>query len=214
MPASPELPSPVAAVAESITNLCGDPRALRHVVDGCQVPLATASRDRRFTYVNPSARLLLRKSSHELRESAVEEVFAPESRHIVLGAWEEMLASGATRGLGTLVFGDGSQLELAYWGLAEPCPGTYLLAASPAAWNDRELDRAHGLGDEEDSALTEREIEVLRLVAEGRSSRRIAELLVISESTVKTHLTHVYTKLGVSDRAAAVAHAMRLGLIA
>jgi two-component system nitrate/nitrite response regulator NarL len=62
-------------------------------------------------------------------------------------------------------------------------------------------------------ALTDREAEVLRLLAEGRTAGRIGEELHLSEATVKTHLHNLYEKLGVSDRAAAVAPAMRWGLL-
>jgi PAS domain S-box-containing protein len=61
--------------------------------------------------------------------------------------------------------------------------------------------------------LSEREIEVLRLAAEGLSGPEIAERLVLGPATVKTHFEHVYEKLGVGDRAAAVAQALRTGLI-
>jgi PAS domain S-box-containing protein len=61
--------------------------------------------------------------------------------------------------------------------------------------------------------LTARELEVLTLAAEGHTSQRIAELLVISPETVKSHLRNVYTKLDAKDRAQAVAHAVRSGLI-
>ncbi|MEU6659689.1 response regulator transcription factor [Streptomyces sp. NPDC046821] len=56
-----------------------------------------------------------------------------------------------------------------------------------------------------DEPLSAREREVLALVAKGTSNKEIARVLFISEATVKTHLTHVYGKLGVKDRAAAVA---------
>jgi PAS domain S-box-containing protein len=61
--------------------------------------------------------------------------------------------------------------------------------------------------------LTEREIEVLRLAAEGLGGPGIAEQLVISPATVRTHFEHIYEKLGVGDRAGAVAQALRTGLI-
>jgi two-component system nitrate/nitrite response regulator NarL len=57
--------------------------------------------------------------------------------------------------------------------------------------------------------LTPREREILVLTSEGRSAREIAEELYLSPTTVKTHLGNLYEKLGVSDRAAAVAEAMR-----
>lgn len=62
-------------------------------------------------------------------------------------------------------------------------------------------------------ALTPREQEILRLIAEGRSLPEIARELFLGLTTVKTHVQHLYEKLGVSDRAAAVASAMRRGLI-
>jgi DNA-binding NarL/FixJ family response regulator len=61
--------------------------------------------------------------------------------------------------------------------------------------------------------LSSREREVLSLVAKGTTNREIARLLFISEATVKTHLTHLYAKLGVSDRAAAVATAYDQGIL-
>jgi len=61
--------------------------------------------------------------------------------------------------------------------------------------------------------LTPREREVLQLAARGHSGREIAEKLVVSNSTVKTHFEHIYEKFGARDRASAVAEALRLGLI-
>lgn len=62
-------------------------------------------------------------------------------------------------------------------------------------------------------ALSSREIEVLTLLARGLSNRAIARELFVSEATVKTHLVHVYTKLGVETRTAAVAEALSRRLI-
>jgi DNA-binding NarL/FixJ family response regulator len=61
--------------------------------------------------------------------------------------------------------------------------------------------------------LSPRELEVLRLVAGGATNREAAAELFISEASIKTHLLHVYDKLGVRDRAAAVAEAYRRGLL-
>jgi DNA-binding NarL/FixJ family response regulator len=66
---------------------------------------------------------------------------------------------------------------------------------------------------EEAIPLTERELEVLRLMAKGWSNQRIAEDLSISEGTVKNHVTNIYTKLGVHSRAEAVAWAWQQGLV-
>ena len=61
--------------------------------------------------------------------------------------------------------------------------------------------------------LTVREAEVLTLVAAGRSNRDIGRELFLSEATVKAHLVHIFTKLGVGSRTAAVARARELGAI-
>jgi DNA-binding NarL/FixJ family response regulator len=62
-------------------------------------------------------------------------------------------------------------------------------------------------------SLSPRELEVLRLVADGRSNPVIARMLHIGEATVKTHLIHVFEKLEVNDRTRAVTRAMELGLL-
>jgi DNA-binding NarL/FixJ family response regulator len=63
-------------------------------------------------------------------------------------------------------------------------------------------------------SLSQRELEVLELIAQGSTNREAAKQLLISEATVKSHLLHVYAKLGVNDRAAAVATAFSRGLLA
>jgi LuxR family maltose regulon positive regulatory protein len=62
-------------------------------------------------------------------------------------------------------------------------------------------------------ALSEREIEVLRLVAAGLSNRAIGQGLIISEKTVKTHLSNIMGKLGVGNRTQAVEQARHLGVL-
>lgn len=61
--------------------------------------------------------------------------------------------------------------------------------------------------------LTPRELEVLRLVAQGKSNRMIAERLVIAPGTVKLHVEHIIAKLGVSDRTQAAVRAIQIGLL-
>jgi DNA-binding NarL/FixJ family response regulator len=60
--------------------------------------------------------------------------------------------------------------------------------------------------------LTEREREVLRLIVQGRSNSEIAAELTVSEATVKTHINHIFAKLGARDRTHAVVLAHQLGL--
>lgn len=67
--------------------------------------------------------------------------------------------------------------------------------------------------DRPDGVLTARELEVLALAAQGSTNRDLARELHVSEATVKTHLHHAFTKLGVDNRQAAIAAAVRRGLI-
>lgn len=62
-------------------------------------------------------------------------------------------------------------------------------------------------------ALTRKELEVLARLAEGRSNREIAEALFVTPATVKSHLAHIYVKLGVAGRQEAMARAVALGLL-
>lgn len=72
--------------------------------------------------------------------------------------------------------------------------------------------QARGVEDER-PVLTAREREILALMADGMSAPAMGERLYLSPATVKTHMSHMYEKLGVSDRAACVAEAMRRGLL-
>jgi DNA-binding NarL/FixJ family response regulator len=65
----------------------------------------------------------------------------------------------------------------------------------------------------EEEGLSTREIEVLELVARGTSNKEIAKELWVSETTVKSHMLHIFDKLGVTDRTAAVTAALKRGII-
>ncbi|HEY4387405.1 MAG TPA: response regulator transcription factor, partial [Ktedonobacteraceae bacterium] len=66
---------------------------------------------------------------------------------------------------------------------------------------------------EPSKALTERESEVLQLLAQGRSNKEIAHQLSLGEKTIKTHVSHILGKLGVQSRTQAALDAVRLGLV-
>jgi ATP/maltotriose-dependent transcriptional regulator MalT len=60
--------------------------------------------------------------------------------------------------------------------------------------------------------LTARELEVVRLIAQGRSNTEIAAELFVSDATVKTHINHIFSKLGARDRSQVIIKARQLGL--
>jgi len=100
---------------------------------------------------------------------------------------------------------DAEELHRAIRGAAE---GRVQLAPEAAARLMREV-RA----PENPEALTERETEVLKLLARGKSNRQIASELFVEEKTVKAHVSSILRKLGVQSRTQAALHAVRTGLV-
>ncbi len=94
-------------------------------------------------------------------------------------------------------------------GLRATARGETALAPSAAAALVRRTTARVPVGP----ALSPRELEVLQLVAQGKSNPAIGRTLFVSETTVKTHLGHVFEKLGVNDRTRAVTRAMELGIL-
>lgn len=95
-------------------------------------------------------------------------------------------------------------------GVRAVAAGETVLAPSIAA---KLVRRVRGEASAPSVSLSPRELEVLRLVAAGRSNPEIARQLHLGEATVKTHLGHVFEKLDVGDRTRAVTRAMELGLL-
>jgi DNA-binding NarL/FixJ family response regulator len=91
--------------------------------------------------------------------------------------------------------------------IREAARGRTALAPGVAS---RLVERLRG---DADAHVSDREIEILMLVAQGQSNREIARELHISDSTVKAHMLHIFDKLGVTDRTAAVTTAVRRGII-
>lgn len=100
-----------------------------------------------------------------------------------------------------------SEPQRLYRAILDAANGETVLGSSMARGAIRSL-RGDTAGE-----LSARELEIVRLVARGRSNADIARELFISEATVKTHVGHVLTKLGVETRAAAVARAIELRLV-
>jgi len=76
-----------------------------------------------------------------------------------------------------------------------------------------EKDRKPQAVDEASDGLTQREVEVLKLIAAGLSNTEIATALFVSNATVKTHVNHIFEKAGVRDRAQAVKYAYQRGIV-
>lgn len=98
--------------------------------------------------------------------------------------------------------------EELFAGIRATARGETVLASSVAATLVR---RASGAGTH--AVITEREVDVLILLASGRGNKEMALELLVSQATVKSHLSHIYTKLGVDTRAGAVAAAIERRII-
>jgi PAS domain S-box-containing protein len=165
---------------------------------------------RRYVSVNQPAAALLGAPPEVVVGRRMEHYTPPDGLAVLERFWAALERAGELEGRGLLVREDGSQRMIefrAHWGFA---PGRHLVAlrevrppALPIVTSD----------DQSVPRLTPRERQVLQLAAEGRSTREIADLLILSPGTVKTHLHHIYTNLGARDRASAVATAIRLSLI-
>lgn len=87
--------------------------------------------------------------------------------------------------------------------------GQVHLSAQAAARLVRELQAPEASTD----GLTERETDVLRMLAQGKSNKEIAQALNVGEQTVKSHVSHILDKLGISSRTQAALYAIRIGLV-
>lgn len=132
----------------------------------------------------------------------------PSSRIIVLTTYDSdadilrAIEAGAT----SYLLKDAPREEL-FRAIRAAARGDSVLAPTVAA---RLMTRMRARSEEN---LSAREIEVLQLVAKGTSNEEIGKSLHISTATVKTHLIHIYGKLGVDDRTAAVTIALEKGII-
>jgi DNA-binding NarL/FixJ family response regulator len=212
---SSPIPRSIGAAAKAAIGARGQPSRLKRVVERSPVPLAMVDNERRYREVNTPARLVFRLSLAELRRLRIEDLTPRHMWQTIEDDWVRLMRTGCVAGPCEFVSPDGGRLDVVYCGLANALPGLHLFAFAPAAWPECELMGAlQTLGPDPAPSLTRRELELLELASEGRLGPMIAEELVISPATVRTHFKNIYAKLGVADRAGAVAKAMRLGLIA
>ena len=208
------LPRSVGAVAEALLASRGEAQQLKRLFDRSPVPMVMVDGERRYVEVNRPARLTFRLSLDEMRGYTIDDLTPPQELPTLEASWARLLETGCVAGPYEHAGPDGSRFDTVYFGLANALPGLHLAAFVPAGWPEDELS----LLEEESLAqvvtpLTPREREVLQLAAEGLSGPSIAERLFVSPGTVKSHFQNIYEKLGVRDRAGAVARGLRLAFI-
>lgn len=162
--------------------------------------------ERRFTIVNKPAPVLLGAARAEILNHRLDDFTPPERRAQLRRLWTQLRSRGALEGRYELQRGDGLRVAVEFrarWSIA---PGRHLLIL-------RELMHARPGSSGGAAPLTPREQEILQQVSIGRSNREVAALLYLSPATVKIHLERIYAKLDVTNRAEAVATALREGFI-
>ncbi len=127
----------------------------------------------------------------------------------ILGALQAGARGYLTKDAGIAEISRAIQAAAAHQALLDPAVQSRLLAAATAA---TAATAAPAPAAELPDELTPREAEVLRLIARGMSNAEIATALVVSEATVKSHINHLFAKIGARDRAQAVHYAYTHGL--
>lgn len=125
----------------------------------------------------------------------------------IFDALEAGAISYLTKDAGIAKIAEAIRVAAGHQGLLDPEVQRRLVIAA------RATAATNALPVELPDGLTPREAQVLTLIAEGHPNREIAELLHVSEATVKTHVNHVFSKIEARDRAQAVRYAHRTGLV-
>ncbi|MEY2514562.1 MAG: two-component system, NarL family, nitrate/nitrite response regulator NarL [bacterium] len=202
----------VGAAAEAVLDARGETRKLA-IFEDSRVPMVIVDDGRRYVEVNRPARLWFRLSVQEMRTLAIGDLPPAPPRGVIERDWSRLLDVGCMVGRYPVHASDGSRLTVVSCTIANILPGLHLIAFAPADWPEHEFDAISDERPDASASLTPREIEVLTLAADGLNVPELAEHLVLGSATVRTHFKNIYAKLGVRNRAAAVAKAMRLGFI-
>lgn len=138
----------------------------------------------------------------------------PETAILILTTYneDEMMVQGLQAGAKGFLLKDTGRADLMHAIQAAARGETLLKPEIMEKLLAHQQQKKITIGSQQD-VLSEREAEILNHVAEGATNKQIAYQLGISDRTVKAHLTNIYHKFGVDSRAAAIAHAAKLGLI-
>jgi PAS domain S-box-containing protein len=187
----------------------------------CQVPTpcGVLSFDGTVRAVNPAFSETFGWADEDVMDTSYLDRVHAEDRDRTQAVFQEAVAEGRRRFVTCRVMHKAGSFRLTYWGI-RPCFEDDLVYAGGQDVTDLAGYPVTGMAKDDvgepttpGSTPTKRELEVLALAAQGLSTQEVAKVLTLSPTTVKTHLQHAYGKFGVTNRAAAVAKALRLGLI-
>jgi DNA-binding CsgD family transcriptional regulator len=207
------IPEKIRAYAQQIIEARGDSAKLGQVMASSPLPIVIVDDQRRYLEVNSSARSALGPSRVELEGLRVDDLTPPYWIPALEANWARLMSTGWIASQLEPGPADASYLGVDFYALANVLPGHHVIAFAVAG-RARAQGHAEREGTPLASTLTRRQLEVLGLAAQGRDGPAIAHALTLSPATVRTHFQNIYAKLGVRDRAGAVAEGFRRGLIA
>jgi DNA-binding CsgD family transcriptional regulator/DNA-binding transcriptional MerR regulator len=174
------------------------------------VPMLVADDQRQYVGANQAACLLLRMSRDEILRLRIDDLSPSDARDETARLWAAFLQDGTQSGTFELALPDNGRLRVDYSAKAHVAPGRHLsLFSFPASKPARRSTAT----PRRRSALSEREREVLTLVASGERGHSIADALGITPATVERHVRHCLAKLGAKNRAHAIAIGLERGEI-
>ena len=162
---------------------------------------------RRLVRANAAAAELLGRPAGDLAGLTVDDLTPDWLRPCLVEGWPEFLRDGSILQRRAVTLPDGSTAEVDYYATANVLPGRHLAVYIP------QLSGNGRPGEAARTELTPREREVVQLLAAGLSGAMIAERLVISRETVRTHIRNAMEKTGARTRPHLIAIAIRHGLI-
>lgn len=155
--------------------------------------------ERRYVRVNQAAARLLGAAAEEIVGRRLEDYTPQEHVLRLQRLWSQFRRARKLGGHYEVLQGNGRRLPIQFRAVWDLLPGRHLIAALPAS------EPARRFPGDRLARLSRREREILELLAGGCSPREIAQKLVLSVPTVRTHLRNAYRKLGVRGSAAAAA---------
>lgn len=155
---------------------------------------------------------MLGRSREDFLGSTIADVTPIDIQAGIESRWDEFIRTGEHRGEWRLLRADGRAFVVEYAATANVFPGGHLFIWMATDDGDR-IDPSESAVAEGSHPLTPREREVVTLIARGLTSEQIAEQLVVSGETVRTHARNALAALGARTRAHAVAIALQRGLI-
>jgi PAS domain S-box-containing protein len=173
-------------------------------------PMAIVDANRSVVSANGGLQRLLSRAEEEIVGRSIDESLPPADQRTIADRWRAMLARGEGHGVQDLVVDHDVHTTVSYAAHVAHIGGRLVILVVLMA---AEGDRAVGGSDSPPAPLTRRELEVVRRVALGGTSREIADDLFVTTETVRTHVRNAMTKTGTRTRAHLVAAAICRGLL-